>query len=331
MNIYYPVSNRFSTKSFERVTRHAPCPICGRPDWCGISEDGAIAVCMRVTDGAIREARNGGAIHRLIERDHRVTPPQSAAQPPTPAAPIERRHAVYVALLDALALSRRHDDDLTRRGLSPEAIERGGYATIPDRAQAERIAAELAAAHDLRHVPGFYRAGGRWQMITMAGYLVPVRDAAGRIAGCKIRRDIGEPRYVWLSSRDRDGGAQAQAATHWARPWRAVETGEAVLTEGPLKGDIIADHLDCAAIAVPGVAAFGPGFGAAIRRTLPELRRIIIAYDADWRGNKAVSRALARATESIQTAGLECWRADWPATAGKGLDDVLAAGEGVSR
>jgi len=48
-----------------RVTPKTPCPICDHHDWCGLSEDGGLAVCMRVPEGSIRTARNGGFVHRL--------------------------------------------------------------------------------------------------------------------------------------------------------------------------------------------------------------------------------------------------------------------------
>lgn len=34
-----------------RVTRSNPCPICGRPDWCKIRDDGKMVCCMRVDSG----------------------------------------------------------------------------------------------------------------------------------------------------------------------------------------------------------------------------------------------------------------------------------------
>src|ERR1700730_11620722 len=37
-----------------RVTRRCPCPICGKPDFCQISEDGAITKCMRVFAGSFK-------------------------------------------------------------------------------------------------------------------------------------------------------------------------------------------------------------------------------------------------------------------------------------
>lgn len=82
-----------------RVTRSNPCPVCRKPDWCGVSADGALACCMRIESP--RPARNGGWLHRigepaatpcpvppvpdpqptidsaaLIARWHRETPPQ---------------------------------------------------------------------------------------------------------------------------------------------------------------------------------------------------------------------------------------------------------------
>ncbi len=58
-----------------RVSRKSPCPICGRPDWCSISADGAISVCMRVEVGSIRMAKNGGFIHRITDAPTRPLPP----------------------------------------------------------------------------------------------------------------------------------------------------------------------------------------------------------------------------------------------------------------
>ncbi len=48
-----------------RVSRHEPCPVCGKADWCGYSGDGRFAVCMRVAEGAVTRTRNGGYLHIL--------------------------------------------------------------------------------------------------------------------------------------------------------------------------------------------------------------------------------------------------------------------------
>lgn len=46
-----------------RVTKTMKCPICGKPDWCGISSDGKVAHCMRIQSP--KPVPNGGWIHRL--------------------------------------------------------------------------------------------------------------------------------------------------------------------------------------------------------------------------------------------------------------------------
>jgi len=51
------------TSEWNRVTRSAPCPICKKADWCGVSADGAAACCMRVQSE--RQSKNGGWIHRV--------------------------------------------------------------------------------------------------------------------------------------------------------------------------------------------------------------------------------------------------------------------------
>lgn len=51
-----------SSTGWRRVTRNEPCPICGKPDWCGVSIDGGAARCMRAQSD--RES-SGGWVHRL--------------------------------------------------------------------------------------------------------------------------------------------------------------------------------------------------------------------------------------------------------------------------
>lgn len=44
-----------------RVTRKKPCPICGKPDWCGIGQ--GFVVCMRIQ--STRPTSNRGWLHKL--------------------------------------------------------------------------------------------------------------------------------------------------------------------------------------------------------------------------------------------------------------------------
>jgi hypothetical protein len=314
-----------------RVSRRHPCPVCGRHGWCGFSEDGARAVCMRVSDGAVAESKNGGFLHILRERERDFTPPVSLSKPRPCVAPIERRHTVYTALLDGLTLSGRHADDLLRRGLSDTEAARNLYASTPGRAAAKKLCAEMSSRFDLSGVPGFFRSGGAWRLNVgdwHQGFFVPVRDAQGRIQAMQIRRDAGEPRYTWLSSADKPGGASCGSPVHFARPWRATSTGEAIISEGALKASVVAEHLDACTIAIAGVGSFRDDFGHWLLGQLPALRAVLIGFDSDWQVKREVERAMLKLAKSLDDAGLAWDVARWDVSLGKGLDDFLMREEG---
>lgn len=72
--------------NYVRVRRDLPCPICGKPDWCSISSDGQICICMRVSEGCVLETKNNGFLHRLTDTDTTPAPGswrfvQSSVQP----------------------------------------------------------------------------------------------------------------------------------------------------------------------------------------------------------------------------------------------------------
>ena len=50
---------------WRRVSRTNPCPICGKPDNCNVSDDGRMALCGRVEDGSIWQNTGGQFLHRL--------------------------------------------------------------------------------------------------------------------------------------------------------------------------------------------------------------------------------------------------------------------------
>jgi len=39
-----------SAEKMIRVSRRQPCPICGKPDWCLMAEDGSAAICARIEE-----------------------------------------------------------------------------------------------------------------------------------------------------------------------------------------------------------------------------------------------------------------------------------------
>ena len=104
---------------------------------------------------------------------------------------------------------------------------------------------DLAAHHDLRNVPGFYRQGDSWRLNAgdwLRGYFVPVRDLAGRIQALTIRLDApteSGAKYLWLSSRGKQDGATSGVPIHFAGR-HLFDKGECVITEGALKAEVIA-------------------------------------------------------------------------------------------
>ncbi len=284
-----------------------------------------MVICQRVAEGSIRESRNGGYIHVLIERERkewRPWRPPIARPTGQTIAPIERRHAAYTAILESLRLSERHADDLLRRGLHDTFIGYNLFASTPAKSEAKAVCADLVKRLDLTGVPGCYRDGrvrlnvGEWS----AGYFVPVRDLAGRIQGMHIRRDDGSPRYVWFSSNGKTEGATSGTPIHFAAPHR-LERGSVIVTEGALKADIIAQFAESAVIGLAGVGSFKAGLGAALKSL--GVTKARIAFDADWRSNPAVSAAIERLGATLNSAGLAVSLLDWTLTDGKGLDDLL--------
>lgn len=233
--------------------------------------------------------------------------------------------AVYCSLLESLELSAYHAEHLrVARGLSDSTITANLYATMPTRESASKLCATLAQRFDLNGVPGFYRAGKSWQLnVRGQGFLIPCRDAQGRIVACQIRLDAGSPRYVWFSSRGLPCGASSGAPIHFVKPDLTKQTRRAIITEGPLKADVCAELLDCCVIGLPGVASSTAELGQLLLLELPQLCEVAIAFDADWSTKPEVRNALRRLYTSICVSGLKAQVWAWDAALGKGLDDYL--------
>lgn len=78
---------------WERVSQSKPCPVCEKPDWCGVATDGSAVCCMRIESK--KPLDNGGWLHRLnglaLESRRAVpTPKRHTPQSfPTAAAAVE--------------------------------------------------------------------------------------------------------------------------------------------------------------------------------------------------------------------------------------------------
>lgn len=339
---HYTKEHSYENSPLRRVKRNHKCEICGKPDWCNYSEDGVFALCMRVSAGSIKQAKNGAYVHVLTPSygDFRDSFIPSAPigvggmeeSEPLVVANADKKHAAYSFLLgECLSLSSAHRERLRNyRRLSEAAINRNLYASLPGMAKAQEIAAAMQQrfGDDLRGVPGFYQdESDRWMIRPLSGLVIPVRDSQGRIVALQVRPDLsGKNKYLWLSTPPDEymGGASSGAPVHFANPDLTSDSGFAVITEGALKADIISELSGCAAIGIAGVNTFDEEtFGLELQDALPELERVAIAFDADWRANKAVRGALKRIINALEPTELTLLILNWDARYGKGLDDFL--------
>lgn len=58
-----------------RVDREHPCPICSRPDWCLVREDGSAAICARIEEGSRKRCGDSGWLHIIREEDRSLLAP----------------------------------------------------------------------------------------------------------------------------------------------------------------------------------------------------------------------------------------------------------------
>ena len=238
-----------------------------------------------------------------------------------PLTDIDARHATYSALLDKLTLSPDHRENLLGRGLTDADIQRLGYKTTPVVGMGQ-IAKQLRSdGLYLAGVPGFYRdSSDAWTFIhEKRGILIPVRDSCDRIQGLQIRRDnVAKRKFRWVSSTEKKDGCKAEGWTHLSGPIRPV----IVLTEGPMKADIINALTGLTVLAVPGVNTL-----TQLEITLTELRsegltEIKTAFDMDFATNHHVQNGYNSLLQLLGDMGFRYGTYLWD-PAYKGLDDYI--------
>ena len=246
-------------------------------------------------------------------------------------ASVDIRNKTYTALLDLLNLSPNHKKDLIKRGLDEKTIEKNGYKSYPTTSTNQICEYLLSKGYILEGVPGFYKDNGKWVMVRFGnytGYLIPQRDGYNRIQGLQIRFDTTKKnqRYLTLSSSERQNGSKGRANVHFARGNRSIKN--IILTEGPLKADIISYFTGYSVLAIQGVNAT-----SLLEYALYDLKRvgvakISIALDMDMYTNKYVQEALKKLNTIISEMNIDYEVLTWEQTE-KGLDDWLLANQSL--
>ena len=238
-----------------------------------------------------------------------------------PMTDVDTRDATYSALLEKLSLAPDHRKNLLQRGLTDDEIDELGYKTTPVLGYAS-IAAQLQAEGlYLSGVPGFYRCDdGTWTFIhEKRGILIPVRDVDGKIQGLQIRRDnVAKRKFRWVSSAEKKDGCKAEGWTHLAG---AVQS-EIILTEGPMKADIIHILSGSTVLAVPGVNTLTQLKQALIRLKGNGLKEVKTAFDMDFLTNIHVQNGYNSLLRLLGDMGLRYGTYLWDPRY-KGLDDYI--------
>lgn len=238
---------------FTRVTPRTPCPICGKPDWCLVSRDNPTdpdrVLCARIES----QNRWGEAGFLHVRRDA----PTSRIR--------ERVRTSFIPICNLNRLGRLQDHaraQITPRSLEILARHLGVPGSILDRTEVGLLHADELRDH------GFESQTSAWAF--------PMRDAAGRIIGLRLRRTSG-PKHAIPGSRN----------------GLFIPTGLSV----PLERLYIAEgESDTAALISLGVKAIGrAGCNQGVRLTAEYVRRtrardVVVVADGDEPGRVGARR-----------------------------------------
>jgi len=240
-------------------------------------------------------------------------------------------HDAYLAMLGVFQLAADDRKRLHGRGITDAEINARGYRTFEQSRSAAAFSAGVAAvgADSLALVPGFDVSRKAIRCAHDKSILIPVRDLQGLILGVRVRVpdekvNDGESKYRWLSSRSQrtnPNGPKAETRAHV--PLGTSANSDIVrVVEGEFKADIatITDPQKIPTISIPGVQSSGRAFPVIEKMGAKSIR---IAFDADFRTNDAVAKALLAFIGEAEKRGLSVGVETWPAACGKGIDDVL--------
>ena len=235
-------------------------------------------------------------------------------------APIEVRDIVYRRLLSQLDLSKKHREDLIKRGLTDEEIEKGLYKTVPVCGLHSLASYAIKGIEfDENHgIPGFVDISNPKKVLLRPrknGYFVPVLTIDGLISGMQIRYDNLKPtasdkeremykKYSWYSSSEKDTGCGVSGCEniHFAGDWSTVPKA-CCLTEGVLKADIAAYLSGKPFMGLVGVNNVGQLTQTLTSLSEKGLESVYIYVDMDYRDKREVKKALDNIKKKINQSG----------------------------
>lgn len=248
----------------------------------------------------------------------------------------KERNEVYMAFLDMLSLSKNHRENLLKRGLTDDAIDRIGFRSLPSYNRTSYAKKLIAKGFDLEGIPGFFKLSDtdEWSIYSPdPGFLVPYRNEEGYITFMEIRLNNAitdskgkERRYCRFSSnRDSlesgsraDGSLHVEMCSELPKYIYIVEGALKVIVARALYNELYQQD-DIIFIAVPGISSIG-GISAALDYFLPkyDIQRIVEWYDHDKYFKPNVMKARDN-LERVVRETMARWR--------KNMSDKYAVGD----
>lgn len=235
------------------------------------------------------------------------------------------RNQTYQTLLSICGLSKNHLNKLLKRGIDLDFIKERGYKTAPRVLNDDIVSAIMERGNIVRGVPGFYMdTNQNWHMSPpKKGLFVPVRDINNRIQGLQNRLDITTDRkFNWFSSSYVADGCRGCGANAWYHFVGDPECRVLIVTEGPMKADVIHYFTGMSVAAVPGVNNLNCMMQLLAELKKRNLQTVLLAYDMDLFANWHVDQAYKKLTAYLEQMGLWYYHLLWN-PAKKGLDDFL--------
>jgi hypothetical protein len=325
--------------SWKTVTTATPCRICGKPDWCRVSEDGLTSICRReqshpqLGPGVSKKDKNGGQqwLYFFGPRPGAGAPTRSHGEgAKNPAAPDEL-HLVYVSLLRALPRSPELQKEFDRRKVPADSPLRKLCRTLPlnGRAAVVRRVVEQGLESLMARTPGFFvqegERGKYWTIAGPPGLLIPVTDDRGRVVALLVRpfEVQGKRNYTWLSSGKKGGAKVSPPPIYVPDYWTGEHPGTARVTEGVLKAGIATSLSGILTLGLPGLHA--RGLVKSLKRL--KIKTVRLALDADAIRNRHVGVALSTLHRRLTRAGFAVELERWDESDAKGIDDLLVTGK----
>lgn len=322
----------------KEVEFKALCPFCGDTKYhLGLNRQKGFFHCFKCGEkgnsislyAKIYGLSNGDAYKALANNEDLKEKNINIVKPviETPMRTLAERHDVYYDFLSLLRLSQSHRNSLRARGLTEPEMLQFMYRSVPlDPVFRRSVLEKLASRHNLDGIPGFYvDEAGRTQMYlnSCGGIFIPVCNHEGYIQGLQMRLDVSkgspEKKFRWFSSRYFPHGTGAKP---WIHVVGDTTSGEAMLTEGAMKGDIASVLTQGKLfIAVPGVNAIE--YLPDVMQSL-NISKVYETFDMDKSSNAQVKKALLKLHEVLDENGIEYKGCKWNPKY-NGIDDYAYA------